>query len=150
MIQYSLICENDHKFEAWFKNAGAYDAQAQQGVLECPLCGTREVNKALMAPAVGKKSNQQTDAPAPQKTMALSAGHPEQQEVREALRRLRAKVESEAEYVGDRFAEEARKMAEDADQQRGIYGEATAEEVTSLIEDEIDFMPLPRLPEEHN
>ncbi len=148
MIQYSLICENDHKFEAWFKNANAYDAQAQQGVLECPLCGTSEVNKALMAPAVGKKANQREDAP--QKTMALSAGHPEQQEVREALRRLRSKVESEAEYVGTRFAEEARKMAEEPEQQRGIYGEATAEEVTSLIEDDIDFMPLPRLPEEHN
>lgn len=149
MIQYSLICENDHKFEAWFKNASAYDVQSEKGVLECPLCGTRTVNKALMAPAVGKKSNQKAEA-APQKTMALSAGHPEQQEVREALRRLRSKVESEAEYVGDRFAEEARKMAEDAEQKRGIYGEATAEEVTSLIEDEIDFMPLPRLPEEHN
>ncbi|TDQ61486.1 hypothetical protein ATL17_2583 [Maritalea mobilis] len=148
MIQYSLICENDHKFEAWFKNANAYDAQAQQGVLECPLCGTSEVNKALMAPAVGKKANQREDVP--QKTMALSAGHPEQQEVREALRRLRSKVESEAEYVGTRFAEEARKMAEEPEQRRGIYGEATAEEVTSLIEDDIDFMPLPRLPEEHN
>lgn len=149
MIQYSLICENDHKFEAWFKNASAYDVQSEKGVLECPLCGTRTVNKALMAPAVGKKSNQKAEA-APQKTMALSAGHPEQQEVREALRRLRSKVESEAEYVGDRFAEEVRKMADDAEQKRGIYGEATAEEVTSLIEDEIDFMPLPRLPEEHN
>ncbi len=141
MIQYSLCCTNEHKFEAWFKNAAAYDVQAGQGILECPVCSSTEVNKALMAPAVGKKSNQK---------IALSAGHPEQKALREAMNKLRTKVVSEAEYVGDRFAEEARKIHLEESDSRGIYGEATTEEVTSLVEDGIDFLPLPNAPEEHN
>lgn len=141
MIQYSLCCANDHKFEAWFKNADAYDAQAKQGVLSCPICSTSEVHKALMAPAVGKKSNQK---------MSVSAGHPEQKALREAFNKLRNKVVSEAEYVGDRFAEEARKIHYEETEIRGIYGEATADEVKSLAEEGVDFMPLPAAPEDHN
>lgn len=141
MIQYSLSCENEHKFEAWFKNAAAYDAQASQGVLECPICGSEDVAKTLMAPAVGKKSNQK---------VALSAGHPEQKALRDAMNKLRNKVVSEAEYVGDRFAEEARKIHSEEVDSRGIYGEATSDEVNSLVEDGIDFLPLPNAPEDHN
>jgi len=141
VIQYSLCCTNEHKFEAWFKNADAYDKQASQGVLECPVCGSADVNKALMAPAVGKKSNQK---------VALSAGHPEQKALREAMNKLRSKVVNEAEYVGDRFAEEARKIHSEESESRGIYGEATTEEVTSLVEEGVDFLPLPAAPEDHN
>ncbi|MGJ8528978.1 DUF1178 family protein [Maritalea sp.] len=141
MIQYSLCCANEHKFEAWFKNAAAYDVQAGQGILECPVCGSADVSKALMAPAVGKKSNQK---------VALSAGHPEQKALREAMNKLRTKVVSEAEYVGDRFAAEARKIHLEETDSRGIYGEATSDEVSSLVEDGIDFLPLPNAPEEHN
>ncbi|MFT6657451.1 DUF1178 family protein [Maritalea sp.] len=141
MIQYSLSCANEHKFEAWFKNADAYDVQASQGVLECPVCGSGDVNKALMTPAVGKKTNQK---------VALSAGHPDQKALREAMNKLRSKVVNEAEYVGDRFAEEARKIHLEEKESRGIYGEATSEEVTGLVEDGIDFLPLPAAPEDHN
>ena len=82
--------------------------------------------------------------------MSLSIGHPQHQELRDAMLALRKKVTSEADYVGDKFAEEARKIHFKEVDARGIYGEATREEVTSLIEDGVDFMPLPNLPEEHN
>lgn len=141
MIQYSLSCENDHKFEAWFKSASAYDDQADRGVVTCPICASASVTKALMAPAVARKQSQK---------VALSAGHPEQVELHKKLRALREKIVSETDYVGDKFATEARKIHDHEAEARAIYGEATGEEVAGLVEDGIDFMPLPSLPEEHN
>lgn len=141
MIQYSLICENGHKFDAWFRNASAYDEQHRRGIVSCPLCDSHAVDKALMAPAVSRTNSEK---------VALSAGHPQHAQMREAMKALRAKVTSEADYVGDKFAEEARKIHFKDIEARGIYGEATHDEVTSLIEDGVDFMPLPNLPEDHN
>lgn len=141
MIQYSLTCENHHSFDAWFRNAAAYDEQSDRGIVSCPICATQKVTKALMAPAVPRKGSQK---------VSLSVGHPEQAQLRAALKTLRDKVVAEADYVGDKFAEEARKIHDNEVEARGIYGEATPDEVTSLVEDGIDFMPLPNLPEEHN
>lgn len=141
MIQYSLSCENDHKFEAWFKNASAYDEQAARGVVTCPICASATVSKALMAPAITRKQSQK---------VALSAGHPEQVELHKKLKALREKIVSETDYVGDKFATEARKIHDHEAEARAIYGEATSDEVAGLVEDGIDFMPLPNLPEEHN
>ena len=141
MIHYALVCENTHKFEAWFRNAEAYEQQKTRGIVTCPICSTGAVDKALMAPALGR--------PVPEK-VALSIGHPEQAQLREALKALRHKVVSEADYVGDKFAEEARKIHFKDVEAHGIYGEATRDEVASLVEDGVDFMPLPNLPEEHN
>ena len=141
MITYSLVCANDHKFDAWFRNAEAYEEQHQRGIIQCPVCSTGSVGKALMAPALSRAGTEK---------VAVSAGHPQHQQLREAMIALRTKVTSEADYVGDRFAEEARKIHFKEADQRGIYGEATREEVAGLIEDGIDFMPLPVLPEEHN
>lgn len=142
MIHYALVCENAHKFEAWFRNAEAYDEQHGRGIVTCPICSSGNVEKALMAPAVAKSATKEK--------LAVSMGHPEQAKLTEALRALRNKVMSEADYVGDKFAEEARKIHFKDVDPRGIYGEATAEEVASLAEDGVDFMPLPNLPEEHN
>ena len=141
-MHYALICENAHKFEAWFRNAEAYDEQHKRGIVTCPVCSSGNVEKQLMAPAVAKS--------APAEKVAVSMGHPEQAKLREALKALRDKVISEADYVGDKFAEEARKIHFKDVEPRGIYGEATAEEVAALAEDGVDFMPLPNLPEEHN
>lgn len=139
MITYSLICENDHKFDAWFRSADAYDEQARSGVVMCPVCNSAEIHKALMAPALAR----------PEK-ISLSIGHPQHVQLREAMKALREKVVSEADYVGDKFAEEARKIHFKDVEARGIYGEATREEVVALIEDGVDVMPLPALPEERN
>ncbi|GHA26802.1 hypothetical protein GCM10007989_23270 [Devosia pacifica] len=140
MIQYALVCENAHRFDAWFGNAEAYEAQHARKLVTCPVCDSAHVEKALMAPAVRTQKEK----------VAVSAGHPEHQKIREALRALRRKVETEADYVGERFAEEARKIHYGEADQRGIYGEASRDEVTGLLEDGIEIMPLPVLPDDHN
>lgn len=141
MISYSLVCANDHKFDAWFRNAEAYEEQHRRGIVTCPVCASDNVGKALMAPSIARSNSEK---------VALSTGHPQQAQLRATMLALRNKVTSEADYVGDRFAEEARKIHFGEADPRGIYGEATREEVRGLIEDGVDFMPLPTLPEEHN
>ena len=141
MIQYSLVCEIDHKFDAWFRSAEAFDEQGARGIVTCPVCGSDKVGKGLMAPAVARSGADK---------VAVTSGHPQQAEILQVLRAMRNKVMSEADYVGDKFAEEARKIHFKESDPRGIYGEATREEVTALVEDGIDVLPLPNLPEEHN
>ena len=141
MIHYSLVCDKSHKFDGWFSNAAAYDAQKRRGLVTCPICLTINVDKALMAPSVSRAASEK---------VALSIGHPQHQQLRDAMLALRNKVTSEADYVGDKFAEEARKIHFKEVDQRGIYGEATREEVAALAEEGVDFMPLPSIPEEHN
>jgi hypothetical protein len=143
VIHYALVCENTHKFEAWFRNAEAYDQQHKRGIVTCPICMSGAVDKAMMAPSLSK-------AVGAEKKVTFSAGHPEHAELRAALKALRTKVTSEADYVGDKFAEEARKIHFKDAEQRGIYGEATPDEVSALVDEGVDFMPLPNLPEEHN
>jgi len=141
VITYSLACENQHKFDAWFRSAEAYDEQAGRGIVSCPVCGSVKVEKALMAPAVSRTGSEK---------VSLSQGHPRLAEVHGFLRAMRQKITSEADYVGDKFAEEARKIHFEETDPRGIYGEATRDEVAGLIEDGIEFLPLPQLPEEAN
>jgi len=141
VITYSLACENQHKFDAWFRSAEAYDEQHGQGIVNCPVCGSAKVEKALMAPAVSRSRSDK---------VSVSQGHPLQGEIRDFLRAMRKKVTSEADYVGDRFAEEARKIHYRETDPRGIYGEATRDEVASLLDEGVDFLPLPNLPEEAN
>ncbi len=140
MIQYSLQCSKGHRFDAWFKSAAAFDEQQARGLVECAVCGASPVEKALMAPSIAR-----TDA----ERVPLSAAHPDFARFREMLRDYRRKVMTEADYVGDRFAEEARKMHFDEVEARGIYGEATREEVVSLLEEGIDFLPLPDMGEDN-
>src|SRR5688572_24617709 len=111
MIHYSLLCANDHKFEAWFRNAEAYEDQHSRGIVTCPICNTSSVGKALMAPAVGRSGEK----------VALSMGHPDQAQLRALMKALREKVTSEADYVGEKFAEEARKIHYKEADARGIY-----------------------------
>lgn len=141
MISYSLVCDNSHKFDAWFRSAEAYDEQSARGIVTCPMCNSVKVGKALMAPAVARHNAEK---------VSLSSGHPQLAEVRELMKAMRRKITTEADYVGDRFAEEARRIHFKEAEARGIYGEATHDEVTGLIEDGIDFLPLPNLPEEAN
>ena len=157
MIHYSLLCENRHAFDAWFKSAAAFDEQVERGIVTCPICSTHKVQKSIMAPAVarsGEEKSRPDKPPAPAAaggdTMSFSAGHPQQAQLRAALAQLREKVTAEADYVGDKFATEARKIHFQEAEARGIYGEATRDEVADLVEDGIDFMPLPQLPEDHN
>jgi hypothetical protein len=140
VIQYSLQCSKGHRFDAWFKSAAAYDEQQARGIVTCAQCGDAHVEKALMAPNVAR-----TD----QERASLSAAHPDMARMREMLRQYRSKVVNEADYVGDRFAEEARKMHFEEVEARGIYGEATRDEVAALLDDGVDFLPLPDMGEDN-
>jgi hypothetical protein len=153
VIHYSLLCENRHAFDAWFKSAEAYEEQVRLGIVTCPICSTHRVEKSIMAPAVsrsGENDRAGEVTPAEGEKMSFSAGHPQQAQLRAALRALRDKVTTEADYVGDQFAAEARKIHFQEIEPRGIYGEATRDEVADMVEDGIEFMPLPQLPEDHN
>lgn len=157
MIVYRLKCKKGHEFEAWFANSGAFDMQAERGLLACAVCGTSKVAKAPMAPSVTKSRSKARAAKRPAEApSAAEAPKPETQrvaahgELASAMRKLRAEIESKSEYVGPRFSEEARKIHHEEAPARGIHGEATADEAKALREEGIEFFPLPVLPEEHN
>jgi hypothetical protein len=148
MIRYTLRCEKDHAFEAWFRSSADYDRAAANGDNECPLCGGRKIEKAPMAPSVARTDK--GAAKKGEKVTLAAAPDPREVALRAALKELRQKVTENAEYVGDRFAAEARKIHYNEGEARGIYGEATADEAKALAEEGIEFQPLPTLPEERN
>ena len=137
MIRYALRCAADHGFEAWFASSAAYDEQVARGLVECPICGTVRVGKAIMAPAVAgtKRSAEPQAAPARMREM-----------FRQAAREVRRHVLSEFDDVGPSFATEARAIHEGRAEERGIYGQATSEEVRALHEDGVAVAPLPPEP----
>ena len=141
MIRFSLICDRDHEFEAWFRSNDDFDRQKKRGFVDCPACGSSKVGKALMAPAVSTARKKESIA------LAIN----EQQ--KRALAQLKAMADSiraNAENVGDKFAEEARKIHFGEVEARGIYGEASPEEVRGLVEDGVEFRPLPVFPDDRN
>lgn len=135
MILFDLRCTRDHVFEAWFPNSAAYEKQAKAGAVACPTCGSRKVEKAPMAPRIGKAAK----AGVP----AVAAEHAE---IRQQLTELRAKIEANCDYVGDKFADEARKIHYGETEARGIYGEATDHEHEELVEEGIEVARIPWLP----
>ena len=141
MIRFSLSCDKDHAFEAWFRNSDDFSAQKKRGLIACPQCGSAAVEKALMAPAVATGGKRET--------MALAMSD-EQRRAMAQLKQLSDKLKKNADYVGPKFAEEARKIHFGETEARGIYGEASGEEARALAEDGIDFMPLPSFPDESN
>jgi hypothetical protein len=142
MIRYTLRCEKDHAFEAWFRSSADYDRMAKRGENLCPECGSAKIEKGMMAPSVsGTKKSEK---------VALAAPDPRTHVMREALREFRKRVTEGADYVGDKFAEEARKIHYEEAEARGIYGEATPDEAEALAEEGIGFHPLPVLPEDGN
>jgi len=151
MILYELNCDRQHSFEAWFKDGATADRQLKRKTVECPSCGSVKVAKALMAPRVGKKSNSREIAavepaaiPAAAMPEGKSAVMPAQ--LREVLMEVRKQIEANCDYVGDKFAEEARKIHEGESEARGIYGEATEAEHEELIEDGIEVARVPWVP----
>lgn len=148
MIRYDLICDQGHAFDAWFRDSAAYEAQAAQGLVVCTACGSAKVEKQLMAPGIPAKSNRKADAN-PQR-MVAGPVDPRAQAMLQMMRTMRAEVEKNAEYVGDKFAEEARRIHYEESEKRGIYGEATADDARALVEEGIEVHPLPRLPEDGN
>src|SRR5579864_2923177 len=132
MILFSLRCASGHEFEAWFRDGDGFEAQQKAGEIACPDCGDAQVEKAVMAPRIGHSR---------EKTPALSAA-----QMRAALVELRRQVETNCDYVGERFAEEARRIHYREVDPRGIYGEATSEESKELAEEGISFGRIPWVP----
>jgi hypothetical protein len=145
MIHYALRCDEEHGFDGWFKDSATFEKMARRGLVECPQCGSVKVERALMAPAIGKAQADAAPAgaPAPAKARAKAAGGPMPAQMVAMLQKLRAEVERNCDYVGPRFADEARKIHEGETETRAIYGEATPEEAKALKEDGIGFETIP-------
>jgi hypothetical protein len=165
MIRYALACDQGHAFESWFQNSAAYEKQVKRGLLACPVCNSVKVEKAIMAPqvAVAKRRAQQAPAPsAPAEAPAAAASpaaepaapvamlSPQEREFRKKLKEIRDHLTKNADYVGQKFPEEARKMHYGEIEHRSIYGEATPREAKDLHDEGIEFHPLPVLPDERN
>ena len=141
MIRFNLVCDAGHEFDGWFRSNDDFTAQQGRNLVSCPVCHSEKVGKALMAPAVstGRKKEK----------IALAVGE-EQKQVLAKLKEMADAVRQNADYVGDKFADEARKIHFGETEKRGIYGEASVDEVKSLAEDGVEFMPLPVFPDDHN
>ncbi len=164
MIRYSLLCIESHAFETWFRDSNAFDDLSRGGHVTCPQCGSPDVRKALMAPAVRRAVKRAPAAEASPSAepiggeagpvrpvdapMALEGERSRQ--LRGLVREMHAKVKAHAENVGAAFPQEARRIHDGEEPQRPIYGTATGDEVRALIEDGIGIMPLPPLPDDRN
>jgi len=152
VIRYALTCDKRHGFESWFKSSTAYDEQVARGLLVCPACGSTKVEKALMAPTVARREPRSPAprTPAGEEKSPVALISERERELRSKLKELRDELIKNADYVGPQFAEEARKMHYGEIEHRSIYGEASPEEAASLLDDGIEFHPLPYLPNERN
>jgi hypothetical protein len=133
MIRYALKCDRAHQFEVWFANSAAYETLAAAGRVECPICGSTQVEKALMAPAVAA-TPAENPAPTPEQLLM------------ERLAAWRRHIEENSDYVGLEFAREARAIYEGKAPDRPIWGEARPDEARALIEDGVPVAPLPFIP----
>lgn len=141
MIRYALKCRDGHAFDSWFQSVGAFDTLRSQGHVACPVCGTGEVEKSLMAPAVAQTRTAEAAEPAARGDLSTPANPLEQ-----AMAALRRQVEENSEYVGMNFAAEARRIHGGEAPERAIYGEARPDEARKLLEDGVPVAPLPFLP----
>ena len=173
MIRYALVCEKHHEFESWFANSAAYDKQVKRGLVTCPTCGSAKVEKALMVPRLARsdvsshreerhEKSQEANRGPPAQQSATAAPDaaanpapvammtPQEQELRRKLRELRDHLVKNAENVGPRFSEEARRMHYGETEHRSIYGVASAKDAEALLEEGIAFSALPVLPDDRN
>jgi hypothetical protein len=151
MIHYQLQCSQAHAFDGWFRDSATFEAQARDGLVECPECGDTGIERALMAPAVAKREALPVPVtPPPAMATETSAEKTASgrlpAQILAVLQRMRAEVEKNCDYVGPLFADEARKMHRGESEHRSIYGEATDEQAESLAEDGISVGRIPWVP----
>ena len=133
MIKYQLLCDADHEFEGWFRDSADYDVQSENALIECPACGSDVVRKAVMAPAISRRSGRPRDMRQAEVRRDMS----------KAVERARNYVEKNFDYVGEKFPEEARKIHYGEEKDRNIFGEATGKEVREMIDEGVRIAPLP-------
>jgi len=155
MIRYNLRCERGHPFESWFQSSAAYEGQEKRKLVNCPVCGSAKVERAIMAPQIVSKKGRDVvvppsaaaEAAAPASTPLMMA---QERELRAKLKELRDHIVKNADNVGEHFPVEARKMHYGDIEHRPIYGEASPDEARALIEEGVEVSPLPVLPEDRN
>jgi hypothetical protein len=132
MIHYTLVCDEAHQFDGWFKDSASFESQCGQRQIACPFCASTNVSRGVMSPHVARSRDDDADR------------------VRQAIREIREKVAASAEDVGDRFPQEARAIEEGDAERRPIRGRATFEEAKALLEDGIEILPIPGPPSDGN
>ena len=156
MIHYTLRCDRGHAFESWFQSSSAYESQEKRKLVNCPVCGSVKVERAIMAPQIVSKKGRDSvlpapaaaaDVPTPGSTPLLMA---QERELRAKLRELRDHIVKNSDNVGESFPTEARKMHYGDIEHRPIYGEASPDEARALIEEGVEVAPLPVLPDDRN
>jgi hypothetical protein len=156
VIRYALRCDRGHSFDSWFASASAYDSQRKRKLVECPNCGSAKIEKAIMAPRLSrnKAARPAAEAAVGGEVMAPSSPAPlmmtKERELRAKLRELRDHIKKNADDVGEKFPEEARKMHYGEIEHRPIYGEASLQEAREMIEEGLEVAPIPLLPDERN
>jgi hypothetical protein len=148
MIKYALACEQAHEFESWFPSSEAFETQRKRGFVTCPFCNSAKVEKQIMAPSIAR-TDKTPKAPAPE-AQPMAVLSEQERALRAALRALREHVMKNAENVGKDFVEEARKMHYGETEERSIFGEADLAEAQALLEEGIDVLPLPIVPDDRN
>jgi hypothetical protein len=145
MIVFDLACRpGDHRFEGWFASSADYASQQKRGIVCCPECGSPEVEKAAMAPSVGRKGNQlAVTKPAKPQPMASGPLPAEAAKMMQALAKMQGEALKQSRWVGDTFAEKSREMHYGERDQETIHGQATLKEAKDLHEEGIAVMPLP-------
>ncbi|MBO1081531.1 DUF1178 family protein [Roseomonas haemaphysalidis] len=150
MIHYQLRCEQAHEFDGWYRDSDAFGKLSAAGMVECPVCGSDKVSRALMAPAIAKARPARTEEPVAAQPQPLpqqqAAAGPIPAQMVALLQKMRAEVEKNCDYVGPGFAEEARRMHKGETEFRGIYGEASDTDAEELREEGIDIARLPWVP----
>ena len=149
MIRYNLRCEHGHSFESWFQSSAAYDSQVKRKLVNCAVCGSAKVEKAIMAPQIASSKKRGTPASEDSPT-SMPAMMAEGREMRAELRELHDHLVKNADNVGGQFPNEARKMHYGDIEHRPIYGEASPEEAKSLIEEGVEVGSLPVLRDDRN
>jgi hypothetical protein len=160
MIHYNLRCEKGHAFESWFQSSSAYETQEKRGLVNCAVCGSTEVERAIMAPQIVSKKGRENvrSEPAPTPVPAAEVTAPastpllmaQEVELRTKLKELRDHIVKNADNVGERFPAEARKMHYGDIEHRPIFGEASPDEARALVDEGVEVMPLPVLPDDRN
>jgi hypothetical protein len=142
VIKFSLVCDKDHGFDGWFSSSQDYETQKKRGLVTCPQCNSPKVNKSLMAPSVSTSRQKES--------MAVTSVNEAQRAVMAEMKQLRDKVIANSEDVGQKFPEEARKIHYGETEARAIYGEASRDDVESLLDEGVEIVPLPPVPEDAN
>jgi hypothetical protein len=158
MIRYNLRCDKGHSFESWFQSSTAYESQEKRKLVSCPACGSAKVERAIMAPQIVSKKGRESAVPGPAEAPTVEATAQgstpllmaQELELRAKIKELRDHIVKNADNVGERFPNEARKMHYGDIEHRPIYGEASPEEARSLIDEGVEVSPLPVLPDDRN